>query len=234
MPVRNPIQEPPEPIAEAMKRADIIIAPTTQSLYHNHATLAARDTGVRVIAMSGIIPEIMASPAISFDFKSFQPVVNKFAEVYRKAEKIKVTSPSGTNIEASIKGRRVNVDGGLCHKPGQAIGIPIMEVNAVPIENTTNGKIVIDTSMSFLGILKEKNILTVKNGYIEKIEGGEDARKMKDILDSKNDPNVYVIAEIAIGLNPKAEIKGVLAEDEGVLGAMIKQKNIIIYSSLPL
>ena len=109
-----------------------------------------------------------------------------------------------------------------------------MEVNAVPIENTTNGKIVIDTSMSFLGILKEKNILTVKNGYIEKIEGGEDARKMKDILDSKNDPNVYVIAEIAIGLNPKAEIKGVLAEDEGVLGAMIKQKYIIIDSSLPL
>jgi len=67
-----------------------------------------------------------------------------------------------------------------------------------------------------------------------KNESGEEARKMKDILDSKNDPNVYVIAEIAIGLNPKVEIKGVLAEDEEVLGAMIKQKNIIIYSSLPL
>jgi len=52
----------------------------------------------------------------------------------------------------------------LCHKPGQAIGIPIMEVNAAPIENITNGKIVKDTSMSFLSILKEKIILTVKNG----------------------------------------------------------------------
>lgn len=116
--------------------------------------------------MPGIIPEIMASPARSFDFKSFQLVVNKVAEVYRKAEKIKVTFPSGTNIEASMKGRRVNVDGGLCHKPSQAIGIPIMGVNAAPIENTTNGKIVKDISMSFLSILKEKITLTVKNGYI--------------------------------------------------------------------
>lgn len=220
MAVREPGEEPPKPIAAAMKRADIIIAPTTQSLYHNHATLAARDAGARFIAMSGILPEIMASPATRFNFQSFQPVVNKVAEVYRKAERIKVTSPSGTNIEALIKGRRVNVDGGLCHEPGQAIGIPIMEVNTAPIENTTNGKIVIDTSMSFLGILKEKIILTIQDGYIKKIEGGEEARRMKDILDSKDDPNVYIIAEIAIGLNPKAEIRGVLAEDEGVLGTM--------------
>jgi len=220
MSVRNPGQEPPEPIAEAMKKADIILAPTTQSLYHNHATLAARDAGARVIAMSGITPEIIASPATRFDFQSFQPVVSKVAEVYKKAQTIKVTSPSGTDIEASIKGRRVNVDGGLCHQSGQAIGMPIMEVNAAPIEDSTNGKIVIDTSMSFLGILKENIFLTVEKGYITKIEGGEEARKMKEILESKNDPNVYLIAEIAIGLNPKAEIKGVLAEDEGVLGTM--------------
>jgi len=220
MPVRSPGQEPPEPIAEAMKKADIIIAPTTQSLYHNHATLAARNAGARVIAMTGITPEIMASPATRFDFESFQPTVKKVAEVYKKAKKIKVTSPSGTNITASIEGRRVNVDGGLCHRPGQAIGIPIMEVNVAPIENTTNGEIVIDTSMSFLGILKEEIKLMVENGYITKIEGGEEARKIKNILESKNDPNVYVIAEIAIGLNPKAEIKGILAEDEGVLGTM--------------
>jgi leucyl aminopeptidase (aminopeptidase T) len=162
----------------------------------------------------------MASPATRFDFRSYQPVVHKVAEAYKKAERIKVTAPSGTDIEASIKGRRINVDNGLCHEPGKAIGIPIMEVNAAPIEHTTNGKIVIDTSMSFLGILREKITLTVKDGYIQKIEGGEEAQKMKDILESKNDPNVYVIAEIAIGLNPKAEIKGILAEDEGVLGTM--------------
>jgi len=220
MPVRNPGKEPPIPIAEAMKKSDIIIAPTTQSLYHNHATLAAREKGARVITLSGVLPETLASPATRFDFASFKSVVERVAEVYRKANKIRVNSPSGTDIEAVIKGRRINVDGGLCHNPGQAIGLPIMEVNSTPIEDTTNGRIVVDTSMSFLGILKENITLEVVNGRIKEIIGGEEARKVKEILKSRKDPNVYIIAEIAIGLNPKAEIKGVLAEDEGVLGTM--------------
>jgi len=220
MEARKPGEEPPKPIAAAMLKSDVIIAPTTQSLYHNHASLAARDAGARFIALSGILPETLASPATRLDFRKYQPLVNKVAELYRKAERIKVTSPSGTNIEASIKGRRVNADGGLCLEPGQAIGIPVMEVNSTPIENTTNGKIVIDTSMSFLGILRENITLIVKNGYIEKIEGGEEANIMRNIFESKKDPNVYIIAEIAIGLNPKAKIKGILAEDEGVLGTM--------------
>jgi len=220
MAVREPGEEPPKPIAVAMKEADIIIAPTTQSLYHNHATLAARENGARMIALSGVTPEIMASPSTRFDFASFKPIVEKVTDIYKKGNKIKVTSPSGTNIEAVIKGRRINVDGGLCHEPGQAIGLPIMEVNAAPIEETTNGRIVIDTSMSFLGILKNNITLEVKNGRIVRIDGKEEARKMQEILENKNDPNVFIIAEIAIGLNPKAEIKGILAEDEGVLGTM--------------
>ena len=162
----------------------------------------------------------MARPATQFDFKSFKPIVEKVGDIYRRGNKIRVTSPSGTNIEAVIKGRRINVDGGICDKPGQAIGMPIMEVNAAPIEDTTNGKIVIDTSMSFFGILNENITLEVVNGRIKKITGGEEAKKLIEILKNKKDKNVYVIAEIAIGLNPKAEIKGVLAEDEGVLGTM--------------
>lgn len=220
MPVRSPGEEPPPPIAEAMKSADVIITPTTESLYHNHATLAAREKGARVIALSGVLPETLASPATQFDFNSFKPIVEKVADVYRKGNRIKVTSPSGTNIEAVIKGRRINADGGICDKPGQAIGMPIMEVNAAPIEESTNGKIVIDTSMSFFGILNENITLEVVDGRIVKITGGEEARKLIEILKNKKDENVYVVAEIAIGLNPKAEIKGILAEDEGVLGTM--------------
>ena len=98
----------------------------------------------------------MGSPATRFDFRNSQPTLIKVAEVFRRAKTIKVTSLSGTNIEASMIGRRINVDGGLCHEPGQAIVIPIMEVNVAPIENSTNEVIVIDTSMSVLGILKEK------------------------------------------------------------------------------
>jgi len=220
MPVRNPGEEPSPPIIEAMKKADIIITPTTHSLYHSHAILAAREKGARVIALSGVLLETLASPATQFDFRSFRPIVERVASIYQGGNKIKVTSPSGTKIEATIKGRRINVDGGICDKPGQAIGIPIMEVNTTPIEDSTNGRIVVDASMSFFGILRDNISMEVVNGRITKITGGEEARKLTEILKNQKDNNVYTIAEIAIGLNPKAEIKGILAEDEGVLGTM--------------
>ena len=57
-----------------------------------------------MIALSGVLPETLASPATQFDFNSFKPVVEKVVDVYRKGNKIRVTSPSGTNIEAVIKG----------------------------------------------------------------------------------------------------------------------------------
>lgn len=108
MPVRNLGEESPTPIAETMKSADVIIFPTTQSLYHNHTTLTVREKVARVIALSGVLPETLASPATQFNFNNFNPIVEKVADVYRKGNKIRVTSPSGTNIEAVIKGRRVD------------------------------------------------------------------------------------------------------------------------------
>ncbi len=38
-------------------------------------------------------------------------------------------------------------------------------------------------------------------------------------LAAKNDPNVYNIAELGVGLNPKSEMTGVMLDDEGVLGS---------------
>jgi leucyl aminopeptidase (aminopeptidase T) len=43
---------------------------------------------------------------------------------------------------------------------------------------------------------------------------------LKENLESKNDPNVYNIAEMGIGLNPKCSFMGIMLEDEGVEGSV--------------
>ena len=43
---------------------------------------------------------------------------------------------------------------------------------------------------------------------------------LKRDLDSKNDPNVYNVAEMGIGLNPQCRFCGFMLEDEGVLGSV--------------
>ena len=41
---------------------------------------------------------------------------------------------------------------------------------------------------------------------------------MRRNLESQNDPNVYNIAELGIGLNPMCRMCGIMLEDEGVQG----------------
>ena len=63
-------------------------------------------------------------------------------------------------------------------------------------------------------------VCRVKDGRITSIEGGRQAQMLKDDLASKADPNVYNIAEMGMGLNPKCHFCGFMLEDEGVEGSV--------------
>src|ERR1044072_8261314 len=52
--------EPPRAVAAAMLAADIVIAPTIQSISHTEARRAATKAGVRVASMPGVTEEMLA------------------------------------------------------------------------------------------------------------------------------------------------------------------------------
>ena len=60
---------------------------------------------------------------------------------------------------------------------------PTGEFNVAPVEGTANGKLVIDLTMHHLGRLRSPIELTVENGRVTKIEGGADARILRDYLE---------------------------------------------------
>ena len=59
----------------------------------------------------------------------------------------------------------------------------------------------------------------VTNGFITDIKGGYQAKVLMNDLEAKNDSNVYNIAELGVGLNPKCKMTGIMLDDEGVLGS---------------
>ena len=91
---------------------------------------------------------------------------------------------------------------------------PNIEANFAPVEETMEGVFVADASVPYLGIgmLSSPIVFTIRNGIVKGIEGGPEATKIEKILLKQNDPNVYNIAQVAVGLNP--EIK----EPVGYLG----------------
>ena len=52
--------EPPRTVAEAMAAADVVLAPTVQSLSHTAARKRASEAGARIATLPGVTEEMLA------------------------------------------------------------------------------------------------------------------------------------------------------------------------------
>ncbi len=207
-------QEPPKPVAKAMRSADVIFTPTLVTMYHTRARVQACQSGARVLTLSGANEETLMRQAMRVDFRRLAPGVQKVADRLARAKSIEFRAPSGTHLTANVDGRGANADTGLCHRPGQCMGMPLIEANVPPLEDTVEGRVVVDASASIIGLIEKPIKLIVKKGKIAEITGGREADELRCLLEKASHPNAYQIAEIAVGLNPKSEVVGILTEDE--------------------
>ncbi len=207
-------EEPPRAIAEMMKGADVVIAPTMYSVTHTQARKRANRSGARIATMPGIIPRMMSSGGMTADFKEVAKGVKRLAKILEGTKKLTLITGMGTDLEVSVEGRRWFQDTGICHKKGQFMNLPAGEVFIAPKEGTANGKLVIDGA--FWEILENPVTIDVKDGFAKRITGTKEiARQI-----SKRGKEGRNIAEVGIGMNPKAKIIGNVLEDEKVMGTV--------------
>jgi len=212
--------EPPAPIVAAMSAADVVFEPTSKSIAHTAATQGAREKGARVITLAEITEEMLISGAIEADFEAQKQTTERVMEALSQASKARVYSDAGTEIEMSLEGRRGRALTGLACERGSYSSPPNIEASIAPVEGTANGVVIVDASISGIGLISNPVRIKVQEGVARAIEGGEEARKLRQMLKSANNPYAYYIAELGIGLNPKASLKGSLLEDEAVLGTV--------------
>ena len=213
-------EEPPVHIASAMNKADVLIMPLKFSMSHAEATMEARKLGARVLSLGDYNEGMLAKGGIEADFLKNEKVVRGVAEILGRGKKAEVTTPRGTKITMDISGRRGFCEPGFAHKPGSVAGPPDVEANVGPVEGTTEGILIVDGSIPYpgLGVISDPIRLTVQGGNITKIQGGDQADIMRRSLESLNDPGIYNIAELGIGLNPCSVVSGSMMEDEGAYG----------------
>ena len=156
---------------------------------------------------------------ITADFDEVAKVINRVAEKFH-GKTFHLTSEGGTDLVCSVEGRPVTIDYGTSIKPGSASFPPNAEVALGPVEGTANGLVVIDGSIPhpLLNLIKEPIYLDVKDGFIVNIRGGQEADILRKILADYNDPTVYNVGELGLGLNDKNELCGHMAPDEGSYG----------------
>ncbi|MDY0254696.1 MAG: aminopeptidase [Tenuifilaceae bacterium] len=211
-------QEPPEAVANMMKMVDVVVCPTSKSLTHTDARRNAVKEGVRVGTMPNITVDTMAR-CLSADYDKIISLTDFIADKMEGVSTIRVVTEKGTDVAMPVKDRMIIRSKGVLRNKGESGNLPSGEVFLAPWEDQTNGKLVIDGSMASIGMIETPIVVDIVNGYAESITGGEEAKKLAEILD-KSGRDARAVAEFGIGTNYKAKLTGLILEDEKVFGTI--------------
>jgi len=171
------------------------------------------------------------------DYKLLQRRCEAIMKALTGAETIRVTSPGGTDVTVPVSGRKPMSDDGDFTSGGKGGNIPAGEVFISPLPGKSEGVIVFDGSISLTGgdMIAEKPVRVVyKDGFISEISGGKEADLLRSSIEmgerkarefaaegklTKEEGESYArnargLGELGIGLNPQAEIRGNMLEDE--------------------
>jgi leucyl aminopeptidase (aminopeptidase T) len=208
--------EPPDPVAGAMLRADVVLAPTIQSLSHTAARKAATEAGVRIATLPGVTADTLAR-AMSADMEELRRRSKAIAGALSRGSEARITSSNGSDIRLGLEGREGLPDAGELTARGAFGNLPCGEGFIAPIEGTARGTLVVDGSIASVGIPGEPVVLTVEGGHLVAATGEEGERLME--LLTAHGPDGTNVAELGIGSNEKAILIGEVIEDEKILGS---------------
>ncbi len=198
--VQNMQIEPPEEVSKLMLNSDVVMGvlpySTIQLFLHMNARRAATDAGARVGGVPYIKPDITTK-----DIYEITELTEKLSEILTNGEEAKIITKKGTDVVLSMKDR-ISAPLRVRHVvPGAWGAVPeYAEAAIAPVEGSAQGTWIIDVFFEKIGAIKTPVEVTVENGRAVKIEGGEEAAKIRAILESA-DKNGSNIAELGIGTN---------------------------------
>ena len=209
----------PDPVVGACARADVYFLPTSWSMTHTDARIAAQQSGARGSTMCEVTEDCLAAGGILADFEAADKLARKIGKLLEGATDIRMTTPAGTDMRAKISNRPVQYETGLFREPGQFGALPNSEVNISPVEGTTEGVFIGNVRLMGFGVIRSEPVtIEVKDGEVSTISGGDGAEYLERTLASFGDRSAYNLAEFAVGLNPEARSYATNLEDLGRLG----------------
>jgi leucyl aminopeptidase (aminopeptidase T) len=207
--------EPPRSLASAMAAADVVLAPTVQSLSHTAARKAASDAGARIATLPGVTEEMLAR-VMSADMEGLRRKGQAVAEALDRGAEARIHSAKGSDLRLGLEGRTAIADAGELSERGAFGNLPCGEGFIAPVEGTGEGTLVVDGSIAEIGRLSEPVTLTVEGGRLVDASGRDGARLL-ELLTAHGAQGTNV-AELGLGTNEKATLTGEVLEDEKILG----------------
>ncbi len=205
--------EPPAMLAAAMIKAEVVLAPTIQSLSHTDARKQASESGTRIATLPGATEQMLAR-VMSDDMAELRRRGGRVAEILNRGTEARITCDHGSDLRIGLHGRTAIPDAGELTHEGAFGNLPCGEGFIAPA--TAEGVLIVDGSIAGVGLVSDPVRLTVKDGHLVDATGPEGAALME--LLTVHGPDGTNVAELGIGTNSKAILTGNILEDEKIFG----------------
>lgn len=195
--------EPPQHVRAAMTNSDIVVINVdleyAHRLAHTEAVRMSCENNARIASLE----EGMGSWGLTREgIETIEERTVKLIGVMKGAKTVKITAPGGTDVRLSLEGRPSLKCTPIKNKGEMMNPIPLWgEVAWAPVEDSAEGRIVIDGFMCGIGLMDSlANPIEwmMKRGRAVEIRGDAQADKLKAVL-SKSDENASGLGEFAIG-----------------------------------
>src|SRR5690606_28255572 len=186
---------------EAMKAADLVI--DMMGIDRGREQNEILEAGTRILLVKEP-PETLVKLVPT---EADKVRVEEAAQRLKSASEMRISSASGTELRVKIGQYSCLVQYGYVDEPGRWDHWPGAFVATWPNEHSANGEVVLapgDAILPFKSYVRTPIHLTIKNGYITAIDGGLDARYLRDYMSSFNDPEGYAVSHLGWGLYPTA------------------------------
>jgi aminopeptidase len=207
--------EPPDVVAAAMAEADVVLAPTIQSISHTAARRKASEAGVRIGSLPGVT-EDMLTRLMTSDLSEVRRRSWALSGKLNGGSEARITCQHGSDLRLGLEGRLSIVDAGELGNRGAFGNLPCGETFIAPLEGTAEGTLVVDGSVAGVGLLETPASLTIREGHLTDVSGSGGIALME--LLSVHGADGTNVAELGIGTNEEALLTGNILEDEKILG----------------
>lgn len=219
----EPMQEPPAPVLGASGRAEIwfnfaVAYQLYSPAYHN-----AVKNGCIYVELTGMNLDMLVRTVGRVSHKPMEAMKQWLYTRSQAAKKVRLTTPAGTDMTMTVD------PGGdaFWEEPPTTGGFPQMlsgQSGFMAYRESYEGVLVFDGALwppAELGLLQTPVRLTLKGGYIQRIEGGREALVFERWLKSFNHPEALLMDHACYGFNPGVPAPtGRILEDERVFGCM--------------
>ncbi len=188
-------------------------------LIHNET----KDKQSRLGHCPGVTIDMLTQGALALDIEEhnqMQAFAKELMKKLKKAVKIEISTPAGTQLSLSVKGRPFFTDTMLDWKLMKWMNLPTGEVIVAPVEDSLEGTLVCDVAIGGIGPISAPVIIKVRKGKVDAVTS-EDPEILKRVQDSLHiDAMAKVVGEFAFGINPKARLIKEFLETEKILGTV--------------